>query len=619
MAPLVKAYLLTGEKKYAEAAIKWANKAATYDPEGVTHINNFADSECMVQLAYIYDSCYDLLTPTEKAAILKNIQVRGTNFYNRWTNSIEAKAFAAHVWQHILERFFKTAIAVKDDLPEADDWLTYLYEVYLARSPVLGSTDGGWWNGNSYFSINTITLLEIPLILQEWTGQDFFNRPFYKNNPYWLMYSLPINSYSDGFGNGTENRFNQKAEVIAYLDILSRLHQNREVALFVKKHLQTTQTKLEADKDFPWFRLRWELPERPIPAEKLNVPQARVFPENGTVNMHTDLENAENNLMVSMRSSPFGGLSHSHANQNAFNIQFGGEQVFHNSGHRPSMGVPHYTDWFKATKGHNTILIDGKEQPVGHGESYGMIPRFLHGEQISYALGDASNAYDNQIEGPQKTGLETFRRHLIFLRPSTVVVYDELVADHPADWSWLLHTRTPSSLDVTKNRVFWESKKAKSQIHIFGSSPINTSLNTEFDPKPVNFRNLKDKEGKVIVYEDHWHITAANQTKAKKMRYLAIFQMKHKGANFKLAANTTNNTWTVNNWQVQAELNTNKPPSFIVKNLQETAALGLNVNQLSVGNATLKAKKEGSTLLMEKMDGQWVKKEVVDVLPKGKN
>jgi len=149
--------------------------------------------------------------------------------------------------------------------------------------------------------------------------------------------------------------------------------------------------------------------------------------------MHTDLLQAENNLMISMRSSPFGSTSHAHADQNGFNIQFGGDKLFYNSGYRPSMGVPHYEQWFKATIGHNTVLIDGKGQPVGSGESYGWIPRFLHGETISYALGDASKAYDNRFNERQNAGVKLFRRHLVFLRPSIVVIYDELEADHNAE------------------------------------------------------------------------------------------------------------------------------------------------------------------------------------------
>ena len=247
------------------------------------------------------------------------------------------------------------------------------------------------------------------------------------------------------FGNGTEKQFGQKLGVLGFMDALARVTGNRYAAWYADYQLKNGVISegwnpfyfghvppvlghtIYDDDEFRWFRIKWNLPDPPeIPSDIGQLPLARVFRETGSVNMHTDWFKVENNLMVSMRSSPFGSTSHAHANQNAFNIQYGGEKLFYNSGYRPSMGVPHYVKWFKATIGHNTVLIDGKGQPIGAGESYGWIPRFLHGKSISYALGDASRAYDNQFREPQKAGMKLFRRHLIFLRPSIIVIYDEL-------------------------------------------------------------------------------------------------------------------------------------------------------------------------------------------------
>ena len=46
----------------------------------------------------------------------------------------------------------------------------------------------------------------------------------------------------------------------------------------------------------------------------------------------------------------------------------------------------------RATRAHNTILVNGIGQRIGT-EGYGWIPRHYVGEQIGYVLGDASNAY----------------------------------------------------------------------------------------------------------------------------------------------------------------------------------------------------------------------------------
>lgn len=71
--------------------------------------------------------------------------------------------------------FFQTAIAVHGQIKQDNKWLTYLYELWLARAPVLGGEYGGWVNGTSYFRICMATLLDVPMIIKNYTGFDFIN------------------------------------------------------------------------------------------------------------------------------------------------------------------------------------------------------------------------------------------------------------------------------------------------------------------------------------------------------------------------------------------------------------------------------------------------------------
>lgn len=613
------AYVLSGEEKYAKAAILWANKIAGYDPNGVSMTNNFGDSELMLVMAMTYDVCYDLLTEKEKEALLTSIQVRGNRFYDRWTNMLEAKIFSGHIWQHILERLFKTSLATLHDIPEASHWLTYVYEVWLARAPCLGPDDGGWWHGNHYMELNTLTLLDIPLYLKQYTGIDYFRSPWYQNNAFWLIYSFPANSYSEGFGNGTEKQFGQKLGMLGYTDVLSRLTGNPYASWYSGHQLDAMSKSLSDDDEFRWFRLKWILPDRPSPISELDLPLARVFPETGTVNMHTDMTEASHNLMVSMRSSPYGSSGHAHSDQNSFNIQYGGEKLFYNSGYRPSMGVPHYEEWFKASIGHNTVLIDGKGQPIGSSESYGWMPRFIHGKRISYSLGDASNAYDNQNQVPQTAGLKRFRRHLIFLRPATVVIYDELEADHDAEWDWLIHSHEEIQLDVAQQQIRCETKAARSQVNFFGSQKLDMSLSTEFDPKPRNFRGLRDENGNLVEYKDQWHIYAKSEGKTS--RYLAIFQVRdiNDSSPFEQPAPNGQGIIHVGNWSIHAEMDVSSPASFEITHSEGDAKIAYGKTKISLGKQELKAHYRASTLLIEDINGEVIAREAVDVAPVGRD
>ncbi len=216
---------------------------------------------------------------------------------------------------------------------------------------------------------------------------------------------------------------------------------------------------------------------KPRPRSPKALPQARCFADVGIVSLHTDLADTRQNLMVGMRSSPYGSLLHSHECQNGFNIFYGGEPVFRNSGYYTSAGDDHSRQWYRATRGHNSVLIDGKGQPRG-AESYGIIPRFLNGEHIGYALGDASNAYGD-------AGLRRFRRHLVLLRPNILVIYDDLEADHDARWQWLVHGDRKITADIRHQRLHTQTGTARSQVNIFGSQKSHIDIDTVFDPPSI--------------------------------------------------------------------------------------------------------------------------------------
>ena len=637
--PLVKAYVLTGDEKYSRAAIKWALKVATYDPDGVSMTNNFGDSQCMLQMARVYDVCFDLLTDQEKELLRFNIVARAGRFYNRWRNMLEAKVFSGHIWQHILGRLFETSLAVMDEVPDAKTWLNFIYEVYLARSPVLGPDDGGWWNGNHYLELNGITLMDIPQYFKLWTGVDIIRSPFYDNIPFWLIYSFPANSYSEGFGNGTEKQFGQKLGVLGFMDALGKITGNPYAAWYADYQLRNGAISegfdpfyfgylpavkghtIYDDDEFRWFRIKWDLPDSPeLPDDIEELPMACVFRETGSVNMHTDLFEAKNNLMVSMRSSPYGSTSHAHADQNGFNIQYRGEKLFYNSGYRPSMGVPHYEKWFKATIGHNTVLIDGKGQPTGSGESYGWMPRFLHGSGISYALGDASMAYDNKFNEPQVAGLKKFRRHLIFLRPSIVVIYDELEADHEAEWTWLVHSPFEISLDDESRNFSLITPNAKSRVDQFGTSDLVIELGTKFDPEPLNFREIKGPDGKPLEYKDQWHIYSRPGQKAGSFRYLSVFQIKSIDDPVEfIELHEENGMVKLGDWEIFAELDTDREASFRIINQEENQALIYNSDEVVLGSKSYRPKVRGSTFLVEILEDKEIIEEAVDIFPGGRD
>ncbi len=93
--------------------------------------------------------------------------------------------------------FFFTSVATLGDLPEAERWLRYCYEVWCGRFPILGGDDGGWHDGSSYMQANLVTFVYVPFVLSRLTGTDFFDLPWYRNLPSFLVY-LPERTLRHG-------------------------------------------------------------------------------------------------------------------------------------------------------------------------------------------------------------------------------------------------------------------------------------------------------------------------------------------------------------------------------------------------------------------------------------
>ncbi|MBT6765453.1 MAG: DUF4962 domain-containing protein [Prolixibacteraceae bacterium] len=614
---LSQAYTLTGDIRYFRAAKKWMGEVADWDPNGITHLSNFGDSGIMTSLALAVDTFWDLLTAAEREKMINQSATRANNFYNLWIGKVESRSSSMHVWQHILHQMFQTSMALSGETPEADKWIEYIYELWIAQFPKMGESDGAWFNGIGYFGMNTLTIYDMSSSLSELAGVDFQWSDWFRNNPKWLMYAFPPNSVGDGFGNDGDKYWYPTMKYAGFTDAAARLFNSPYAAWYSKEVAKGLNQEIAGEAEFRWFRIQ-RTNKRPLPeiSEKFDFPQAAHFPDVGVAYMHTSLHKVEDNLMLSATSSPFGAMGHAHAEQNNFNIAFGGKRLFYNSGYRPKMADPHHQGWHKHTRGHNGILIDGEGQPFDAG-AYGWMPRFLHGKQISYAVGDASNAYSASDLQSLDLGMKRFRRHYIMLRPSTIVIYDELEADHPAEWTWLLHNDLGLKTDSEAKTIIAENEFANAQVSLYSSTDIEFNVTDTFSIPARNWNRKVDQDGNIIDFVDQWHFSGIIKEKTPKMRYLAIIQVKPKsGASVceEVIFDEQSKTYSVNGWNITAEMDELQPAKIEVSNCDGTAAF-TSADALEFIGKMYKGTVTGSSKLVEIIDGKTVFKETVDEVP----
>ena len=197
---LIRAYLLTQDTQYSKEAIKRILEMVSWD-ENENVKGDFNASTMLSLSSLAYDSFYNLLDEPQKQTLLKEIKKRGSEFYASYNNHLENHIADNHVWQMTLRIFTFAAFSVYGDLPEADIWADYCYNLWLARFPGLNK-DGAWHNGDSYFTVNTRTLIEVPYFYTTVTGFNFFNDPWYQGSALYTIYQQPPFSKSGGNGSG---------------------------------------------------------------------------------------------------------------------------------------------------------------------------------------------------------------------------------------------------------------------------------------------------------------------------------------------------------------------------------------------------------------------------------
>lgn len=633
VSPLCRAYLLTGEKRYAEEAIRWAMEASTWDPDGVTHINDFGDSRIMLSMAMVYDSLQEYLSDDETRLLGEATAARARNFYERYVNEKEALVLSNHLWQHILHYFFDTAIALKGDYPEADKWLSYLYNLFLARTPVIGGKDGGWVHGLSYFRMNFETLIDIPLRIKAYTGYNFFEQtPWYVENVNYFLYGFPPGSAGTGFADNSHDLPEPRGDYLAYADALSRITGNAHAAWYSNEiarvstdltpHYQDywrndysedgeIATNLGDTTMLRWVRLRYLYKmEAPEPEAPTDLPMARAFKGIGLVTLHAQPldQPADSNLFFAMRSSPYGAHSHMLADQNTFNMIYGGDRLFYHTGNKVAMGAPHRLLYYKHTKSHNGILINGEGQPYTT-EAYGWIEDFINGEKLAYVVGNASNAYRSAEENID-TGLQTFRRHVLMLRPNIIVIYDELEAEQPSEWTYALHSYHEMRMDVDAAVLHAQNEKGYARVHIYGSSPLEWDVSHEYPVPASNWRGITDAEGNLKEYTNNaWHFSATSES-VPKMRYLSIFEVQPNAFSQPFSFSETitgeDGALSFGDWTIRAELNPDALPRIQISNTINDIYFDSNGKSImTTDGPSHKLRTEGAQLI-ERKSGFWI-------------
>lgn len=611
------AYALTGDEQYADKMTEYLRALLKATPNEKLLKNDFYAGDLLYILIHTYDICNDRLTDAErqqtKQLVLKAAQ--GHHWTQR-TGYVENHIFDNHYWQRAFREMLQVGLLFANEDAQAKEVLEYCYELWTARAPASGfNRDGEWHNGHGYFDANLKTLYYVPSLLSHIAKSDFLQHPWYQNAGRTMVYAWPPRSKSAGFGDGNEGEAIPPKQRLAFADFIARETGDPYAAWY------TTQGKnAGGDFDLRLYRIARSASKNYAPLERLplDAPKAVWLEDCGEMLAHSDLNGYRNNLFLSFRSSSYGSGSHTLSDQNSFNLHFRGVPVYRSTGYYLNFSDPHNLLSYRHTRAHNTILVDGIGQPFST-KGYGKLLQVMNGKNISYALGDASNAYSGVSEYPMweknfvnskveqsaengfgETPLKLYRRHLFLLHPDIVVIYDEMEAERPVRWDWLLHSPVQFNINEQSRQLTtrYEENKFSSVAQIFSNSDYTLAQSDQFVAAP-NEKLIKHNRK----IPNQWHLTAAFDPSPAN-RVLTIIQIQPDGRKPKVLSHDANN-FRIGAWRINAEMDPAKPVSIRINNPDNNARFGYGGTDIEVGGKKYTFT-PGASVLYDEIDGEQV-------------
>ncbi|MDP2684521.1 MAG: DUF4962 domain-containing protein [bacterium] len=502
------AFLISGQKKYSNIAKKILIELASWPTtlDDVTSVCSPFGDEPGLQLAKsmhrAYDWLYVDLSHEERRIILKACEDRAWQTYYRLKNNQDYLTYPgeSHAGR-LIAYLAEMAIVMNKEIKDSDILLEYSLKALTSTYPHWGGNDGGWAEGINYGVNYNALYLPTFEALRIACQYDMWKLPFFTKLRWFFFYCKSLRSKISPFGDGAEND-----DIIfkRNLSLLMRFHAQKYndsyCSWWVKEFDNTNKISgvmsLMFDDDF-------------VAITPTDLPNAKLFSDIGWVAMHSDISKPDHDTLLLFKSSPYGSVSHSHADQNTFAIIKGGKALVIPSGYYgPAYGMPHHSEWTRSTKANNCILINGLGQITRSQDSKGEIIEFYDNKKLSYVLGDAKQAYGDK--------LIKCDRHILFLKPGLFLILDDLIAKEESTFQWMLHSI--ENMEISQKHITCKRDDAILDIHLSCPLDLNLSQTDKFD-YPYNTGVTKHQYKDV---PNHWHMTATTKELAKSTRIGAI-------------------------------------------------------------------------------------------------
>ena len=428
----------------------WLMAVARWNPTGATSraYNDEAGFRVVVALAWGYDWLHDHLSDDERDEVRTMLLRRTREVADHVIAHARIHVFPydSHAVRSLSAVLTPACIALDGEAPEATEWLDYTVEFLATLYSPWAGTDGGWAEGPHYWMTGIAYFIEAANLIRNYLDIDLYRRPFFQNTGAFPLYTKAPGTCRASFGDDST------------LGDLPGLKVGYNVRQFAgvtgNGHYQWYFERVKADAagtemafyNYGWWDLnfddltyRHDFPEVPARAPD-DLPATRWFRDIGWVAIQKHMDDPARHLQFVFKSSPYGSLSHSHGDQNAFLLYAYGEDLAIQSGYYVAFNSSMHREWRRQTRSKNAVLIGGQGQ---YAEKDKALARRAAGRILSVdenpghvrIVGDATEAY--RVADARITRAE---REVHFVDDSYFVFVDRVEASEPVTLDWLCHT-----------------------------------------------------------------------------------------------------------------------------------------------------------------------------------
>lgn len=459
-----------------------------------------------------YDWTYGLYTPEERAKIETCIVERARQVHSVLVRrKFHENPRDSHLGRQI-GFLAEACCAIMSEHPEMREWYDYVMDVYRRLYPAWGTADGGWNEGPHYwaaymdFGLDSLTAVKLAM------GEDIVvTKPFFKETPWYFIYQCPPGSPISPFGDGWQAGPQRSTALRSF----AVLQQDPVLLWFAER---AGGSGISGVRDLVLDPAATGLVARPPE----NLPGTRCFPGEGLVMSHSCLTNAAEDVAFYFRSTPYGSVSHGHADQNAFCLSAYGEPLVIATGYYNYWGSPHHYGWMQQTKAKSAITYDGGKGQPRSAASKGKIVAFrADGDRVEFS-GEATAAYGG--------ALTKARRDVVRLDRELFLIRDDLASREPRNFEFNLHATEEMRLDEAAQLVTIMRPQATLDVRFVSEHPLRFSQTDKFDvelDETVLRNNYR--------HPPQWHFRAATE-RVPEAEIVTLLEVRRAGAPSRVAS-----------------------------------------------------------------------------------